>query len=1470
MKYYKIALLAVMFLLLITHTTVAQLKANFTADKSGGCSPVAISFTNTSTGASPNAVYSWNLGNGNTSASLNAAAIYKEEQSYTVTLIVTDGGQSSSSTQNVTVYNKPQVSDITVSPVKGCLPLNANFTASATAGSGSISTYLWDFGDGNTQQGYGAAQQHVYNVAQKATVSLTVTNSFGCTNTLQKKDIIEIIPAINASFSASQTILCREIDAVQFTNSSYGPGTLSYLWNFGDGTTSTAKAPSHSFNKKGIYTVTLTVTSSEGCVISSTQAGYINVASFSSDFTFPALVCKNAYVNFNSNSFPYSNSSNWDVDGVPAYSYSGNLNYTFNTAGNHTIKLKNMFGTCPDSVIKIISVKDIPYPNGFVDTILGKCGSPVSVQFKDTTAGAVLWKWNFTNYYSNPDALTQSANYNYTSDANYYVSLNVTNADGCSATTGKYIGITHPYVYVTATGNMNKCEPVKMIFTANSMSKISTYNWNFGDGTTSTDRQPEHLFSNPGSYPVTLTYTTDDGCSATVSYGSVRVYEKPMADFSGPITVCGNSAAIFGAVQRIPDNNYIWNFGDGTGSGYSYGSSSISHQYNYDSTYTVTLIVTNGSGCSDTVTKKDYIKVLPPFPKIASAVNTCDNTRGLVSFTQASKKGESFTWNFGDGNSTTLTTDQPSVNHLYTKTGTYTVTLTVTNGQCSLTDATVVRVLLKQNPIFTTDRSEICAGETFGFQINNIEANPYQASYYDSYNYVKWQYDNGSDFNGTHTYNNYPNVWYTNTYGTATSYNNTPANIRVVLKSAYFGCNDTSNFVPVTFKGAVAGFQIVADKQCWRLPVVLQDTSKASGSSKIINWAWNFGDGTIQNFTQGGLVNHAYTTPGSYNLSLTITDAGGCRNTITSSKYVEVNGPKAAFTASTYNTTITLPVYFYNSTNNYNSYNTQYQWDFGDGVASTDFYPNHAYTLPGVYKVRLIAINPSSSCTDTAFQTITVLNFNPAFSFSNSNVSGKCPPVLVRFNNTSYNYTRVAWDFGDGITADNLNYPSHVYEQPGKYIVTLFVYGPSGLKATYIDSVIVKQPAAALRVDTTDICIDGKINFAAGVSNTVNYAWDFGDGLVQSTADSAASHVYHTAGIYQPAIMVTDANGCSALNKLNQPVNVHPSPVVNFSPAHPVVCKGSSVQITASGGAVYQWTPATGLDNPVSASPQASPTDNITYTVQVKDNIGCSSKADVNVIVAQPFKMLTPPNPVICFGKSVLLSLSGANNYTWINNTIGLSSINNSSPVASPLASTQYTVTGRDQYNCFADTASIKVTVIPLPTVNAGPDQEVQLASAVQLSVTNSSDVVQWNWSPDKYLSCTTCPSPVSTPMAQMNYVVTVANKNGCLSADTVIIKVQCEESTVRIPNAFTPNNDNNNDLFVIKGISLVKHLVIYGRWGEKIFERSNFIASDRSNCWDGTNKGIDQPAGSYVYYAEMQCPTGGVIVKKGTVVLIR
>ncbi|HWY33802.1 MAG TPA: PKD domain-containing protein, partial [Nitrosopumilaceae archaeon] len=354
--------LLILIILCSNGNLYSQLQADFSTNKTGGCSPLAVSFTNKTTGATSNAVYSWDFGNGNNSSLFDGGAIYTTAQTYTVTLSVTDGSNTSSKTSQITVYKNPVV-DFLASVSSGCIPLAVTFTANADPGNGNLSSYTWDFGDGNTQNSQSNIQSHSYSAIQNPIVSLTAVNSFGCHTTIQKAGLVSVEAGVTASFSADKNFLCLVNDPVQFTNTSTGPGTLSYQWYFGDGNGSTQKNPQYSFNKKGIYTVSLQVTSSAGCLATSTLSNTLNVASYNTDFAVPSILCNSAALTFTNNSSPVSDSSNWAVDEIAAGN-SKDLGYTFNTSGAHTISLTNTYGTCPQNLTKKIVVNDLPSPAG--------------------------------------------------------------------------------------------------------------------------------------------------------------------------------------------------------------------------------------------------------------------------------------------------------------------------------------------------------------------------------------------------------------------------------------------------------------------------------------------------------------------------------------------------------------------------------------------------------------------------------------------------------------------------------------------------------------------------------------------------------------------------------------------------------------------------------------------------------------------------------------------------------------------------------------------------------------------------------------------------------------------------------------------------------------------------------------------------------------------------------------------------
>lgn len=1627
----------------------AQLNADFSIQNAEGCSPLKSTFQNLSTGTSASTVYSWDFGNNNRSSLRDPSAVYLTEGTYTVTLTVRDGAQTSTRTRQVRVFNKPTPS-FSFSTAKGCLPLTVRFNSTSIPGDGVIASYYWDFGDGTTRQTSSPSIDHVYQTEGKATVSLTVTNQYGCHNTVVQQEIIEVLPTLVSDFTVDQTVLCTIADQVKFTNKSSGPGTLSYRWDFGDGTSSTAKDPTHVFAQKGIYTIQLTVTSSEGCVVTKTQSNYVNVASYKADFSLSnSEICLGTPVNITPQSTPTPTQSTWQMGDGNTSSYPYYFSHYYYNKGDYQIKLVNSFGACKDSITKMVKVKPVPIVNGFLDTLLDKCGAPARMKFVDTTAGAVSWEWSFMYDYYTPviQSTLKEPVYTYqTSNTTYNVRLKVTNAEGCSAATTKYVTVTRPYVQIesissTANGN-SSCTPFTMKFKATSSESISSYKWNFPGGATSTDATPEFTFTTFGIHSVSLNYTTVNGCTGNVFYNNISLIEKPVAKFvsASGTDICGNTLVRFSNQSTGQLFQARW-FVDGvsTYGEYYNGSSDLYYRFTTPGKHTIRLIATGI--CHDTMTLVDYITVKPPFIKLNGFTNTCEGDRGTVRFFDASTEATNWLWEFGDGATATYTSAQPSIDHRYTSPGTYKARLSITNGSCTLRDSVTVTVMLKQKPQLTISNANLCATDNLNFSLTGIEEYPNRGH---SYSISRIEYGDGSYFNGNTNYSYISYIPFTSYL--SGGIDPSKDKLRMILFNNYTGCYDTTNYVSFAIRAAKPAFVVQGNNQCYQQSLVFKDQSTVTGNNSIVSWEWNLGDGRVVTNTTGADVSHTYANPGNYYVTLRIKDASGC--TTSSGFYnsmVSVKGPKAAFYASGTNVPLSTTVYFYNNTNNYNVYNIEYTWDFGNGQTSNSHSPSYTYTTAGTYIVTLTARDPLTGCTSQEKQTIIVREFNSAFNFSTSFIgSASCPPVVARFNNTSAGAVRVTWDFGDGVTAGNVNYPSHVYTKPGTYIVTLYVYGYNGLTGTYTDSVKVKNTTASISFDPKETCSSQPVKFTAVTANVSNYLWDFGDGQLFSSTDSQAIHLFRTPGVYKPSLLITNNDGCTAsastpetvtidslsakisgipaqaCNQVkinfkadvysvgaaqhpnfltykwnfgtgnpadtsatanpvfeyitpgtytvtllvtsrsgcvkevkeqvlvkqsskaaisgpvelcagetarftstatisngaqwnwdfkngqtsalqNPPVqtyatagaypvslvvnnqgcldttehllNVRALPIVQISPSKPQICLGSSVQLNASGGDTYQWSPITGLSSATNASPIASPQVSTVYQVLVTNQYGCKQTDSVSIKVVQPFKLTSTTNYVICEGESIQFVVTGAASYRWIANTTGLSAVTSGTVTAKPATTTSYKVVGYDAENCFTDTLDIEVVVNKRPVVNAGNDVQSLPGNPVQLNATGSADIVSYQWRPPDFLSCVQCASPISTATKTTSYIVEVKNTERCSASDTVTIRILCNSDQLFIPNSFTPNADGKNDYFTVlgNGASLIKLFVIYDRWGNRVFERKDLAVDDPRARWDGNYNGYPAPIGGFTYYMQLVCDaTGESFVRSGTVQLIR
>ncbi|HEY1022585.1 MAG TPA: PKD domain-containing protein, partial [Flavisolibacter sp.] len=538
----------------------SQIKANFTATTRSGCSPLVVYFSDSSAGT-PNK-WKWDLGNGVTSILQNPSATYFNPGTYTVKLIASNATAADSvvKTQYITVYESPKVS-FNANKTGGCFPLPVKFSDNSTAGSGNIVSWQWDFGDGTVSTEKDPL--HVYTAAGNAMVTLRVTNSFGCVTSYTLPQPIVVTGGVKAGFTQTDPGLCPAPATVQFTNTSMGAGPLTYHWDFGDGSTSNAMNPSHSYSRNGVYSVSLKVTSAQGCVDSIRKDDLIKVGQTGAGFTAPATGCVNEPVVF-TNAFSSAASVWWNFgDGTSAIGL--NPTKRFTKSGTYTVQLISNFGACQDTTEKQITITQKPMADFTADQQFF-CSLPATVQFRSTTTGNNLrYAWSFGD---STTATGAAPVHTYTREGNYTIQLIVTNEAGCSDTLTRenFITIQKPNLGLQGLPQTG-CIPLTVSPTATLApgQTITRYAWDFGDGTTSSAPAPSHTYTKPGTYAVSLVITTAGGCTDTVRMDSaVRVGEKPKAAFVNfPLVVCAFEMVAFTDKTTGPVDQWLWDFGGG-------------------------------------------------------------------------------------------------------------------------------------------------------------------------------------------------------------------------------------------------------------------------------------------------------------------------------------------------------------------------------------------------------------------------------------------------------------------------------------------------------------------------------------------------------------------------------------------------------------------------------------------------------------------------------------------------------------------------------------------------------------------------------------------------------------------------------------------------------------------------------------------------------------------------------------------
>lgn len=826
----------------------------------------------------------------------------------------------------------------------------------------------------------------------------------------------------------------------------------------------------------------------------------------------------------------------------------------------------------------------------------------------------------------------------------------------------------------------------------------------------------------------------------------------------------------------------------------------------------------------------------------ASVTSGCSDL--TVSFTdQSTGTATSWFWDFGNGQTST----ERSPTFTYTTGGNFTVRLIVRNDlEEDYEEKTgYIKVFKTPKPEFTTGATSGCSPLNVQFTDNtNLTGVTLKSR--------TWDFGDGT----TSSQQN-PNHSFTGTRSFDIS-------LRLETTDGCVGQLQKEELIHVGTK-PTANFEVTPRDGC--ASELRQFTNKSS--SNVKSWAWNFGDGTTSN--ESSPLQH-YQDSGWFNVRL-IVNNNGCRDTLNRSKYIHVKAPGGRIFVTP---DCSNPFSFNFSATA--SANTTYNWSFGDGKTDTLRSTSNTYLSVGAYKVQLKV--DDGTCYDTTSRTVFVSDLKPQASVMSA--APYCYGNRIQFGFTQYD-ANVAkdfrWYFGDGDStrfSASGNATNHTYDTAGNFNpVAIFrnIYNCSDTINLSPITIVGATPKFSFP-DTA--CTLTEVNFSdestPSGSPIQQWVWSYGDGRFDSVQGPALNY-YDFPVLYNVKLTVTDANGC--VNSKTQQIQLLATPTV-VAGNDTLLCLGKSAVLTATGASTYTWnTDQSVICEPCTVSPTVTPGATTNYYVTGSTPEGCSASDTVVIRVqAKERVSIQPGDTAICAGSSLQLVAAGASSgsYSWFPSD-GLNNTTIANPVATPAGNISYSVSGSDSNHCFTDTATVNLVVNPAPTVDIIDSQvALPVGSTYTLQSTSSADVINWQWLPQTGLSCFDCPSPVVTLGSRLTYTLTVRNNFGCTSLDSVQMIPACIDNFVLVPNSFTPNNDGLNDYFYpnSKVPVTVKSMIIFNRWGQKVFEKANFTTNDAAYGWDGKFKNVVQNMGTYVYVMQVICVDGSIINVKGTINLLR
>jgi gliding motility-associated-like protein len=867
--------------------------------------------------------------------------------------------------------------------------------------------------------------------------------------------------------------------------------------------------------------------------------------------------------------------------------------------------------------------------------------APYTINFEDkSTAGdAPLSEWHYDFNDGNTSDF-QNLEHSYEFQNRFSPVLRVSDTNGCSdmAFRENYITVFKPTADFSVIKN-NSCDGILSAqFTDLSESENPlNYQWNFGDGNLSESPEPEHVYSVPDSYDVSLRITDEYNCSDSLTKIDFINVRKIKADFIiEHDTVCLGQEISFKNTSVLAET-FFWDFGDGNSS----QQQSPKHTFSGYGTFSVQLIALSADGCSDTIQKNITVEEIhADFEQDISFA--CDLPVD-ISYTNKSVNADLVFWDFGNGYFSKET--NPVIT--YEKQGIYNHKLKVKSKNGCTDSVTVSSALEIARPRahFTPNNwmnvEDLSGCAPVQIQFEN------KSSYLtdkDSIVSFEWNFGDGSDSQEKNPSHSYGSVgFYT-----------------LLLEiTTEKGCKSKFYAQPKVGEPQNPNFEKQnADEVCASEAVSFTDASE--DAEKISNRVWFFGDGE-NSYKENPT--HLYVDTGYMDVGLAVFH-NGCRSDIVKEDFIYIKGP-------------------YVDINHVESCEEPYlakfsgealgaksiQWSFGDNspLVYDEFNPEHAYPGRGNYSLSVIAKNETIGCSYEVSQNVSILKSEASFLLSEVDVCAGYDALLSGEKSTDADYFyyngqmgKYLWDFGDGSPKSISSKPlSHIYYKAGEHKVSLTVKDANGCYDTQVKNIKVAKPRVAFSLKEKSGCLPLKAvfeNFSQSDYTIAKYLWTFGNG--HTSVEENPEYSYEALGSYDVSLAVTDEKGCSDTLTKQDFVEVKlPNP--EFSVSDSELCEGDSVIFqTAADDKLSSWAWDFG-DGTQSSEPSPGhiyeKPGQYDVRLQLTDSRGCDStlvKTAFVEVQTYPSAEFTADKTVFsCYPSEVLFDLSddasGASRWKW-------------------------------------------------------------------------------------------------------------------------------------------------------------------------------------------------------------------------------